>query len=294
MSAGAAQPAMRAPLGGSPPRPLATATTKGPGLCIIRPMAKRSVLRRVLIGLVVTLVVVVAGLAGLVMGLSKPRPGAQGGPAADELAHRIERAVDKDAWDRTQAVRWFFGGRHHHLWDRKRMYDRVQWNDVTVLLNLTSKTGQVQRGGSRVSGADERKLLDKAYAYWINDSYWLNPLVKLFDDGVTRKTVVQPDGSMALEISYGGVGLTPGDAYLWMLGPDGRPSGWQMWVSIVPLKGLHVAWDGWTRLSTGAWVSTEHKFQYLPVTLRLTELAGAATLAEIEPGPDPFAALQGP
>lgn len=272
---------------------MATATTKSPVLCIIRPMAKRSLLRRVSIGLVVTLVLIGGGLAGLVMGLSKPRPGALGGPAADELARRIERAVDKDAWDRTQAVRWFFGGRHRHLWDRKRMYDRVQWNDVTVLLNLTTKSGQVHRGGSRVTDADERKLLDKAYAYWINDSYWLNPLVKLFDDGVTRKTVVQPDGSMALEVSYGGVGLTPGDAYLWLLGPDGRPSGWQMWVSIVPLKGLHVAWDGWTRLSTGAWVSTEHKFQYLPVTLRLTELAGAATLAELEPGPDPFAALEG-
>lgn len=232
-------------------------------------------------------------LAVLVFALSKPKPGAQSGPAADELARRIERAVDKDAWDRTLAVRWFFGGRHHHLWDRKRMYDRVQWGDVTVHLDLTNKRGVVQRGGSRVGGDDERKLLDKAYALWINDSYWLNPLVKLFDDGVTRKTVAQPDGSLALVVSYGNVGLTPGDSYLWQLGPDGRPSSWQMWVSVVPLKGLSVSWDGWTRLSTGAWISTEHRFQYLPVTLRLTEVAAAPTLAELEPGPDPFAVLEG-
>jgi hypothetical protein len=240
---------------------------------------------------VVVLVLLALGLAVAVVALSQPRPGAQGGPAADELARRIERAVDKDAWERTQAVRWFFGGRNHHLWDRKRMYDRVQWGDVTAYVNLTTRGDVVQKGGTWVAGKEQRKLLDKAYAAWINDSYWLNPLVKLFDDGVTRKTVAQPDGSLALEISYGGVGLTPGDAYLWLLGPDGRPRGWQMWVSILPVKGLSVAWDGWTQLSTGAWVSTEHKFQHLPLTLRLTEVAGAPSLAELEPGPDPFVRL---
>ena len=241
----------------------------------------------------IVLVVLALGLAVAVVALSQPRPRAQSGPAADELARRIERAVDKDAWERTQAVRWFFGGRNRHLWDRRRMYARVAWGDVTAYVNLTTRGGVVQKGGSWVTGGEQRKLLDKAYAAWINDSYWLNPLTKLFDEGVTRKTVAQPDGSLALEVSYGGVGLTPGDSYLWLLGPDGRPRGWQMWVSILPVKGLFVAWDGWTQLASGAWVATQHQLTGTGVKLDLTDVAGATTLKDLVPGPDPFAMLVG-
>lgn len=252
----------------------------------------RSWLRRIGIGLAsLLLLLVVSGLGACAL-LSKPRPNGETGPRADALAHSIETAVNKEAWARTGAVRWYFGGRNRHLWDRTRMFDRVAWGgDKLVLLNISTKNGLafVKNGAEQVSGEAEKKLLAKAYAHWINDSFWLNPLVKLFDDGVERKLVTQPDGKSALLITYGGGGLTPGDAYLWLLDESNRPLAWRMWVSILPIKGIESSWAGWTALPTGAWVATEHRMAAF--NLRLTDVAAAATLAELEPGGDPFAAL---
>ena len=189
------------------------------------------------------------------------------------------------------AVTWYFGGRNRHLWDRQRMFDRVTFGDSEVLVNLSTQTGLAfaKNNGTPLVGAKAEKLVKKAYAHWINDSFWLNPLAKLFDDGVVRKRIAQADGTAALLISYQSGGLTPGDSYLWRLGADGRPVALQMWVSIIPLKGIEASFEGWTTLSTGAMVSTLHKMPAF--TLPVTEVAGAATLAELVPGPDPFAAL---
>lgn len=250
----------------------------------------RSWLRRIGLGIAtLLLVLLVAGFAACAL-LSKPRPDGETGPSADALAHAIENVINKEAWARTGAVRWHFGGRNRHLWDRQRMLARVTWGgNKRVLLNLTTKSGLAFVGEQQVGGDQEQKLVSKAYAHWINDSFWLNPLVKLFDDGVERKRVQQPDGTHALLITYGGGGLTPGDAYLWLLDGNGRPRAWRMWVSILPIKGIESSWEGWTALPTGAWVASEH---HMPgFTLRLTDIAGASTLAELEPGADPFTAL---
>jgi hypothetical protein len=254
-------------------------------------MAQRSLLRRIGIVLLGLFLLVALALGGACVLLSKPLPDGESGPAADAVGHAIEAAIRRDAWENTGAVRWLFGGRNHHLWDRKRSLARVRWGKSEVLLNLTTQQGIALHDGQRVSGDKRDKLLKKAYAHWINDSFWLNPLVKLFDDGVGRKKIAMPDGSTGLLITYGGGGLTPGDSYLWLLPKDGppRPYAWRMWVSIIPIKGVEASWAGWSELATGAWVATEHKTPLF--TLRLTEVAAAATLAELEPGGDPFAPL---
>jgi hypothetical protein len=229
-------------------------------------------------------------LVGAVVLWSKPRPDGEAGPAADALARSIEAAVGKDAWERTGAVTWSFRGRRRHLWDRQRMLDRVEWGDNQVLVNLTTQRGLAFKKGVAQSGEAGEKLLKKAYAFYINDSFWLNPLVKLFDDGTVRKQVAQPSGRPALLIQYMSGGLTPGDSYLWLLGDDGRPIENRMWVSILPLKGLGISCEGWVTLSTGAQISTLHKGP-LSLAVRLTDVKGAASLAELWPGPDPFAAI---
>ncbi len=133
-----------------------------------------------------------------------------------------------------------------------------------------------------------------AYAAWINDSFWLNPVVKLRDEGVTVSLVqVERAAGPARGrlVEYASGGLTPGDAYLWIVGDDGRPIAWQMWVSVLPIGGAEATWSGWTELDTGAWVSTAHAMG--PVHVALTGVAAAPTVGELEPGPDPFAALLG-
>lgn len=224
-------------------------------------------------------------IAVLWISLRHSLPETKEGVAADELARAIQRAVDTDAWARTGAVRWKFA-RNHHLWDRARNLDRVRWGEDEVLLDIGRRDGRATHGGRAVEGEAARALVDKAYAAWINDSFWLNPIPKFFDDGVTR-SVADAGGRPALMVQYGKGGLTPGDRYLWIVGDDHRPRAWRLWVSVMPIKGIQISWDGWTTLATGAAIATEHRALGLNLAA-VSEVAGAATLAELEPGPDPF------
>jgi hypothetical protein len=238
------------------------------------------------------------GLGGLVAlaGVSlwiahEPRPEGTEGPAAEALARRMEEAVDLEAWARTGAVRWTFAGRHEHLWDRDRSVARVRWGEgVEALIHVGTGRGRAYRGGREVGGAEARAILEEARAKWINDSFWLHPIAKLRDEGVTRARVVLEDGTEALLVRYASGGLTPGDAYLWIPGEDGLPREWRMWVSILPIGGVSTTWEGWETLATGAKISTRHEGP-LGLTLELTDVAGAETLAALTGGADPFAPL---
>lgn len=207
----------------------------------------------------------------------------------DALARRMMAAVDADAWARTGAVRWTFFNGDRHLWDRARNLDRFEHGDARVLIDLNTRRGSATRAGRALAGAELAAALDTAWRRWINDSFWLNPVVKAFDVGVTRAVARGDDGRDALLLSYRSGGVTPGDRYLWMFDASGRPRAWRMWVSVIPIGGLEASWEGWTRLSTGAWVSTMHHMG--PAQLCIRDVAGAETLAALAPGEDPFAGL---
>lgn len=251
---------------------------------------KRPWWRRALRALGVLLLLLVVGVVVAGFVIHEPRPTeVRPGPEAERHAHALLTAVDGDAWDRTGAVRWRFADRNDHLWDKTRGYARVRWDEVEVLLRLHDQSGVVTEGGTRVTGERARELREQAYAHWVNDSFWLNPLVKLFDDGTTRALVTMPDGTDALLLSYASGGLTPGDAYLW-IGPSTEPPrAWKMWVSVLPIGGVECTWDRWQTLSTGAKVSTLHDCGIF--VLELGDVAGATDVRALE-GDDPFAALE--
>jgi hypothetical protein len=211
------------------------------------------------------------------------------------MAHDLERSIDLAAWDRTGAIEWTFRGTHHHLWDRARNLDEVRWGDRVVIVDLGSRTGRATRGGAPVSEADRAKLIAQAYAYWANDSFWLNPIEKLFDSGVERRKVSlgpEDGGGFGLLVSYSQGGVTPGDHYLWIPSKSGPPGAWRMWVSVLPLPGTRVTWEGWRQLATGAWVAGQHRFDAIPGELVLGDIRAAGTLSELLHGaPDPFAGL---
>lgn len=240
---------------------------------------------KVLLGLIVLLVLL--GL-GLYLALNEERPDGESGEAAEALARRMMSSVNEEGWAATRAVTWTYGGRFNHLWDVERHFVRVRRDGFEALVNLNTIEGVATQDGQALSGAALEEAVQRGYAAWANDSFWLNAMNKAFDPGTSRSLVSTPEGD-ALMISYASGGVTPGDSYLWHFDENGRPKSWQMWVSIIPIGGLSASWSGWEQLATGAWVSTQHEIG--PLTIEVTDLAGAASLAELEPGDDPFAAL---
>jgi hypothetical protein len=230
------------------------------------------------------------GVALVMYSMSDERPSGETGPAADALARSMETAVNKDAWDRTGAVRWSFFEQHHYVWDRKRDLVELRWGESRALLRTGDQSGRVWKDGVEQSEADTTEALRTAYSYWVNDSFWLNPVVKFFDPGVERAIVELEDGRDGLLVSYTSGGVTPGDAYLWIPGPDGMPAAWRMWVQIIPVGGIETTWEGWTELSTGAKVSTEHEGWGRLMTF-ITNVEGAEDLDGLGVEPDLFAPL---
>jgi len=238
------------------------------------------------VGYSLAFLLLMGALGGLIA--HEARPLGHVGPAADALARRIEAAVNLEAWERTLAVRWTFAGRNRHLWDRARRVHRLERGELMTLLHLDDQTGRAWRDGEELHGTELRGALDEGYAAFINDSFWLNPLAKLFDPGVQRTLVREAGSSDDLLISYTSGGQTPGDAYLWHVAEDGTPTSWRMWVSIIPVGGVGCSWEGWTELETGARISTVHERG--PFTLRLEDVAGAESLMGLMQS-DPFAPL---
>lgn len=220
--------------------------------------------------------------------ISEPRPVGQVNQQADDLARTMLARIDVDAWNATRAVTWNFGGRRTHLWDRDRNYDLYRNGELTVLLRIGDKTGIVRDGGNEVTGEAATKALEGAWEAWVNDSFWLNAPSKCFDEG-TQRSIVRDEHGDHLLVAYSSGGVTPGDAYLWDIG-DSLPTAWKMWTQILKIGGVKATWEGWEKLSTGAWVSTKHVMTAR--TLELTDVRGALTLAELVPGEDPFASLE--
>lgn len=235
--------------------------------------------------LAAVLILGILAVAVFVYSMSEPRPEGRAGPEADALARSMQAAVNEEAWEETGAVRWSFFDQHHYVWDRDRGLVEIRWGESRALFRTADQTGRVWSEGVEQSAEDAKEALQTAYAYWINDSFWLNPVVKLFDPGVERALVELEDGREALLVTYTSGGVTPGDAYLWIPGPDGLPAAWRMWVQIIPIGGIEVTWEGWKELSTGAKIATQHEGWGHLMTF-ITEVEGAPSLddLEVEPG----------
>jgi hypothetical protein len=240
------------------------------------------------IGLAAGLGLVGAALIAARVALAAPLPeGAVPGPEAEALADRIGVAVDLEAWARTGAVRFTVFG-HRYLWDRERNLVRYEDRRGVVLTEGWRPMGRAFRGGEQVGGSWKDQRVQKAYESFVNDAFWAFAPMKLRDDGTTR-ALVAPD---QLLVSYGSGGVTPGDAYLWTVGPDGLPTEFRMWTSILPIPGLRATWSDWVTLRTGVKVATRHRIG--PVSFSVTELDAAEHLSALEPGEDPFAPMYGP
>lgn len=224
--------------------------------------------------------ILIAAMLVLYWVKNEPLPKGQTGPEADQLAQKVWTAINKTAWDSTGAISWGFAGRHGFVWDKKRHFTKVVWEDYVVLINLHQVTGVAYKAGEAIADKSENdKLVQEAWGYWANDSFWLNAPAKVFDNGTSRSIVQLEDGSDGLMITYASGGVTPGDSYLWILDENGLPKSYKMWVKIIPLGGVSATWEDWKTLSTGAKIAGSHKLG--PLTIEVTDVKGSTTLAEL-------------
>ena len=108
----------------------------------------------------------------------------------------------KEAWDNTHFLRFTFASRRTHHWDKWSGNHRIEGQTpegqkYVVLHNLNTRQGEAWLDGKKAEGDAVKEWLDRAYAAWINDTYWLLMPYKLQDPGVnlTYEGTEQLDGN---------------------------------------------------------------------------------------------------
>ncbi len=106
------------------------------------------------------------------------RPVGIKGEKAEALAQKMMQAVNKSAWDSTAFVSWTSRGGNTFVWDKTRHFVQVEWKNNKVLLNAHTQSGKVWINQTEViDPAAAQKLIQTAYKFFINDAFWLNPML---------------------------------------------------------------------------------------------------------------------
>ena len=219
--------------------------------------------------------------------------------AADSAALRAYAYVGgPDVWQNVPYLRFSFavereGERQpvaRHAWDRRTgdyRLEQIVGNDsvYVTLFNVVTRDGEVYLNGEAVQ---DSARLAQAFERFTNDTYWLLAPTKLFDPGVTRTAV--PDSSTAttevIQLTFRGVGLTPGDRYwLYLDRATGRLDRWayhlENWEDNRPPS--IASWADYEDLSTPAGparLATRHAIEGAPVAILTDELAMPAEVPD--------------
>ncbi len=134
-----------------------------------------------------------------------------------------------------------------HRWDRRRQLDRVRWTDdkgrrLEAVVDIDHRSGDAEvkpteAEWAQIDGANAGDqtvaILKKAYQRWVNDAYWLMMPLKLKDPGAHLERVDdrtwRDSNWTVLRLTFGEVGLTPGDTYWVYIDPQtNRVGRWTM------------------------------------------------------------------
>jgi len=185
---------------------------------------------------------------------------AQGAPSAQSVAERLQKALGgKEAWDNTHFIKFSFAGRRTHWWDKWSGRHRVEGQTkegqkYVVLENINTKEGTAYLDGKKAEGDKAKELLEGAYGAWVNDTYWLLMPYKLQDPGVNLtydgEETIGGKTYDKLALSFGNVGLTPGDRYWAYINRDtGLMDRWAFILQDMPKEGPPSVWgwEGWQK-----------------------------------------------
>lgn len=199
------------------------------------------------------------------LGLAAHAPAAHAAsdPAALALADRVLAALGgAEAWDRTAYIAFDFVyarrdtvlSRRSVAWDKAGGRLRVEQTDArgrkyAVWTDLAHQDGVVLVDGAPADSATKARWLTRAYAIWVNDTYWLLMPFKLRDPGVTL-AALGPDSTgraHVIELSFDHVGLTPDDRYrVHVDDGTGHVTGWEMLLTgSTDGRWKPAQWTGW-------------------------------------------------
>ncbi len=218
------------------------------------------------------LLVIVLTFGFIYLKYNQELPAGKTGAEADALASKMLEALDYDSYTSTNYLEWSFR-RNHYKWWKEAGYCEVNWKDYRAVLYFnSSKTSKAYVHNFEVFNDQADELIAKATRMFYNDSFWLVAPYKVFDEGVKRQLVSLPDGSEGLLVTFTQGGSTPGDSYLWIMDKSGRPKEFQMWTSVIPVKGLPATWEDWTKTQSGAWLPGKHRIVFL--TTKMGQIKG--------------------
>ncbi|MGH1336500.1 MAG: hypothetical protein ACRBFS_10260 [Aureispira sp.] len=246
---------------------------------------------KILKGIGTFFLLAIIGFGILYLIYNEPLPKGKEGAEAQALLEQLNKAVNKEAWDKTRYLQWSFAGlgTHDYLWDRERHLVEVKYGDTRVLLNPSTKTGEVYENGVKVT-EDASSSVETAYAYFTNDAFWLNAFVQIEQPNIKLEAVdLEEENGKGLLVTYESGGVTPGDAYLWIFDENGLPKAWKMWVKIIPIGGVYSTWENWETLPTGAKVARSHSMGFLDTNIE--NLRSFQTLEEGGMTEDVFASI---
>lgn len=190
------------------------------------------------------------------------------GEQADVLAYKMLNALNYEAYNNTDYLEWTFKNRHHFKWNKTENTCIVFWKNHEVQLDLKDYSkSKALSSNVEQDGKQKEKLIKKAIGYFNNDSFWLVAPYKVFDPGTERRLVTVENGKKSLLVTYTSGGSTPGDSYLWHLDRKGKPTSYQMWTSIIPIKGVEASWSDWITTESGALLPKTHQFYFMDLDM---------------------------
>ena len=200
---------------------------------------------------------------------NEPLPEGKQGKEADALAIKMFNAINHQAFENTEIIKWSFRGEHFYTWNKQEDIVHVSWANYKVTLH----TKQPEKSELYIDGklSKSQELIQKAQDYFNNDSFWLVAHYKIFDKG-TERSIVKVDGKDALLITYTSGGSTPGDSYLWILDENYIPVSYKMWTSIIPIGGIEATWSDWKKTEAGILLPKSHKLSLFGMELPMGDV----------------------